>query len=267
MKTSIRVFTGLTFAILIFLACKKNALTTTNGLIEADQLLATAAQQRNVSKEDFMKTLVDKAKFTAAQNVFFPSALAVDFTKKWVTLPVYQGIGPSGQPTYFIMTESADYEIAKLLGVNFAPKLINGRGTAGSQQVTIENGMIKFKGDVDFTPVRSITPGPFPNTFPPATAQPGSVGDAEYSPVIVLPSGSVMSASIVANSTGNHDHLVSIDYAKGTVVFELLDGFEGGEQYYFHLVTESSDMGAATIERGHIYSAISKPAYVWQKHA
>jgi hypothetical protein len=59
-----------------------------------------------------------------------------------------------------------------------------------------------------------------------------------------------MSASIVANSTGKHDHLISIDYAKGTVVFELLDGFEGGEQYYYHLVTESSDMGAATIERG-----------------
>ncbi len=229
---------------------QKKCTDNTNGLIEADQLLATAAQQRNVSKDDFMKTLVDKAKFTAAQNVFFPSALAVDFTKKWVTLPVYQGIGPSGKPTYFIMTESADFEIAKLLGVNYAPKLINGSGTAGSQQVTIENGMIKFKGDVDFTPVRSLTPGPFPNTFPPATAQPGSVGDAEYSPVIVLPSGSVMSASIVANSTGNHDHLVSIDYAKGTVVFELLDGFEGGEQYYFHLVTESSDMGAATIERG-----------------
>ncbi len=250
MKTSIRVFTGLVFAILIFFACKKTSQATKDGLSEANELLATAAQQRNVSKEDFMKTLVDKAKFTAAQNVFFPSALAVDFTKKWVTLPVYQGIGPSGKPTYFIMTESADFEIAKLLGVNYAPKLINGRGTAGSQQVTIEKGMIKFKGDVDFTPVRSLTPGPFPNTFPPATAQPGSVGDAEYSPVIVLPSGSVMSASIVANSTGNHDHLVSIDYAKGTVVFELLDGFEGGEQYYFHLVTESSDMGAATIERG-----------------
>ncbi len=59
-----------------------------------------------------------------------------------------------------------------------------------------------------------------------------------------------MSASIVANSTGNHDHLVSIDYAKGTLVFELLDGFEGGEQFFFHLVTESSDKGAATIERG-----------------
>ncbi len=237
------------FVLAFILSCKKTPIKP-DSLKEVDILLTTAAQQRKISKEDFMKTLVDTKKFTSEQNVFFPSALAIDFKKKWVTLPVYQGIGPRGNPTYYIITEAADFDVAKKLGLNYAPKLVNGRGTAGSQQVTIENGMIKFKGDVDFTPVRSITPGPFPNTFPPATAQPGSVGDAEYSPVIVLPSGSVMSASIVANSTGNHDHLVSIDYAKGTVVFELLDGFEGGEQYYFHLVTESSDMGAATIERG-----------------
>jgi len=237
------------FVLAFILSCKKTPIKP-DSLKEVDILLTTAAQQRKISKEDFMKTLVDTKKFTSEQNVFFPSALAVDFKKKWVTLPVYQGIGPRGNPTYYIITEAADFDVAKKLGVNYAPKLVNGRGTAGSQNVTIENGMIKFKGDVDFTPVRSITPGPFPNTFPPATAQPGSVGDAEYSPVIVLPSGSVLSASIVANSAGNHDHLVSIDYVKGTVVFELLDGFEGGEQFYFHLVTESSDMGAATIERG-----------------
>ena len=250
MKSSIQLFTGFALAILLFLACKKNKENNRAYIKEADELLATAAQQRGVSKEDFMKTLVDKGKFTSKQNVFLPSALAVDFTKKWVTLPVYTGIGPSGNPTYFIITEGADYEVAKLMGLNYAPKLVNGRGTVGSQQVTLENGMIKFKGDVDFSPVRTLAPGPFPNTFPPSVAIPGSVGDAEYSPVIVLPSGSVMSASIVANSTGTHDHLVSIDYVKGTVVFEILDGFEGGEQYYFHLVTESSDMGAATIERG-----------------
>lgn len=235
----------------IFISCKKNSETAiSENLKEADGLLATAAQQRNISKEEFMKTLVDIGKFTAQQNVFFPSALVVDFTAKRVTLPVYKGIGPSGNPTYYIITEAADYDVAKLMGVNFAPRLIYGKGTTGSQQVTIENGMIKFKGDVNFTPVRSVTPGVFPNTFPPATAQPGSIGDAEYSPLIVLPSGSVMSVSIVANGTGTHDHLISIDYAKGTLVFELLDGFEGGEQFYYHLVTESSDMAAATIERG-----------------
>jgi hypothetical protein len=40
-----------------------------------------------------------------------------------------------------------------------------------------------FKGDVDFRPVRSVTPGPFPNTLPTASAQLGSVGDARiFSP-------------------------------------------------------------------------------------
>ncbi len=234
-----------------FLACEKNKdKATSEGMKEVDQLLTTAAQQRNISKDAFMSLLVNTSKFTVAQNVFFPSALAINYNTKHVTLPVYKGIGPSGNPTYYIITESADFDIAKSLGVNFAPKLLNGSGTGGSQQVTMENGMIKFKGDVNFAPVRTLAPGLFPNTFPPSVAIPGSVGDAEYSPLIVMPSGSVMSVSIVANSTGNHDHLVSIDYAAGTVVFELLDGFEGGEQYYYHLVTESSDMGAATIERG-----------------
>lgn len=254
MKSLIRLFASFVLVILIFSSCKKNENPTQDSssaaLKEADVLLEAAAQQRNVSKEDFIKTLTDVKKFTAEQNVFFPSALAIDFTNKTVTLPVYKGIGPSGNPTYFIITEAADFYVAKKMGLNFAPKLINGRGTAGSQQVTIENGMIKFKGDVDFRPVRSVEPGLFPNTLPPAKAQPGSIGDAEYSPLIILPTGAAMSASIVANSTGTHDHLVSIDYAKGTVVFELLDGFEGGEQYYFHLVTESSDMVPATIERG-----------------
>jgi len=251
MNLLIRSFTGFAFATLMFASCKKNPdAPVQDSLKEADELLTTAAKERNISKEDFMKILINDKRYSAEQNVFFPSALAVDFSKKWVTLPVYKGIGPSGNPTYYIITEAADFKVAKKLGVNYAPKLVNGRGTAGSQDVKIENGMLKFKGDVDFSPVRSLEPGVFPNTFPPAKAQPGSVGDMEYSPLIVFPSGSVMSASIVANSTGKHDHLVSIDYVKGTVVFELLDGFEGGEQYYFHLVTESSDKGAATIERG-----------------
>ncbi len=251
MKSTKILLTGFALVMLIFSACKKNSDTGMAAYIsEADGLLATAAQQRNVSKEDFMKSLVNVSKFTADQNVFFPSALAIDFTKKWVTLPVYKGIGPSGSPTYFIVTESADFDVAKMMGVNYAPRLAFARGAPGSQPVTIENGMIKFNGDVNFSPARILEPGKFPNTFPPSKAQPGSVGDSKYSPLIVLPSGSVMSVSIVANSTGNHDHLISIDYTKGTLVFEILDGFEGGAQFFYHLVTESSDEGAATIERG-----------------
>ncbi len=139
--------------------------------------------------------------------------------------------------------------MAKVLGVNYAPKLVNGRDTDGAQEASIVGGLLKFEGDVDFSPVRQVAPGLFPSTFPPAVAQPGAIGDARYSPLVVLPSGPVINAPIVANGTGTPDHLVRIDYKKGTVVLELLDGFQGGQEYYYHLVTESSDRGAATIER------------------
>jgi hypothetical protein len=186
---------------------------------------------------------------TPEQNVFLPNLLAVDFAARTATLPLLRGIGPSGQPTYFIVTEAASYNVARILGVNYAPKLIYGRDTDGSQEVTFERGTIRFKGDVDFSPVRRLQAGTT-STFPPSLAQPGAVGDAEYSSLVVLPSGTVINAQIVANATGLHDRAVAIDYRRGTVTMQILDGFQGGEQFFFHLVTDSSDPVAATIELG-----------------
>ena len=224
-------------------------------LAEADELLTATASFTGTQKADQAQLRTAEAaavRFTRRQNVFFPGALAVDFRRSvpTITLPLYRGLGPDNSPVYYILTEAANFNVAKLLGVNFAPKLVFGRDTDGSQEATIERGLIKFESNVNFSPVRSVTAGAFPNTFPPAAAVPGAVGDALYSPLVVLPSGSVINAPIVANSTGTHDHLVSIDYKKGTVVFELLDGFEGGQQHYYHLVTESSDISASAIERG-----------------
>lgn len=232
-------------------AAKKTAFDEAAALKEADGLLTAAASLTGTTKFDAAQAQTQStARFTRAQNVFFPNVLAIDFRKKQVTLPLYKGLGPDGSPVYYIITEAANFYVAKLLGVNFAPKLVFGRDTDGSQEATVANGLLKFEGNVDFSPTRVVKPGPFPNTVPPAVAQPGAIGDAKYSPLVVLPSGSVINAPIVANRTGTHDHLVSMDIAKGTVVFELLDGFQDGQEYYFHLVTESSDMGAATIERG-----------------
>jgi hypothetical protein len=64
----------------------------------------------------------------------------------------------------------------------------------------------------------------------------------------VLPSGSVLNIQIVANSTGLHDRAVSVDYRRGTITLQILDGFQGGDQFFYHLVTDSSDPVAATIE-------------------
>ena len=143
-----------------------------------------------ISREALMKARAP-GRFSRAQNVFLPSVVAIDFQRKHVTLPLYKGIGPGGAPTYFIITEAASFEVAQRLGVNYAPKLAYGRGTEGSQAVTLADGQLKFAGDVDFQPERQVKPGLFPNTFPPALAQPGSLADAAYSPLVVLPSGSV----------------------------------------------------------------------------
>ena len=230
-------------------------------LQEATALLGAQARLLGMNPDELMKARM-AGRFSREQNVFLPAVVAIDFKQRRVTLPLYKGIGPSGNPTYYILTEAADFEVARRLGVNYAPKLANGRGTEGVQAATMENGLLKFAGDVDFKPERAVKPGKFPNTFPPAMAQPGSLADANYSPLVVLPSGSVVNASIVANGTGQHDHAKNIDYARGTVEFELLDGFEGGDQYYFHIVTESSDMGAATIERGTFTPRLGKlPAF------
>lgn len=189
-------------------------------------------------------------RFTRAQNVFVKSALAIDLNAAapTVTLPLFTGVGPSGAPTYFIVTEAADYNVARTLGVNYAPKLIHARGSGGDQEVTFRRGRIAFRGDVDFSPTRRLVAGP--NGFPPATAEPGSVADAEYSSAVVLPSGSVLNAQIVANRTGTHDRVVSVDTRRGRVTLQLLDGWQGGDRFYYHLVTDVSDPVPATIELG-----------------
>lgn len=214
---------------------------------DVEAILSAAAKQAKTSKDAFQKNLVTN-RFTSEQNVFLPSALAVDFSKPTATLPLYKGIGPSGQPTYYIITEAADFDVAKRLGVNYSPKLNNGKDTEGVQKVTLKDGVIMFAGDVDFKPERILEAGD--TVIPPARFEPGAVADDKYSPLIQLPSGIILNTPIVANASGTHDHLVNIDYDKGTVEFELLDGFQGGQQYYYHLVTDSNDKLASTIERG-----------------
>jgi len=80
----------------------------------------------------------------------------------------------------------------------------------GAQTATIKDGLITFKGKVDFSRVYKVVPGS-PDPFPPTVADPGAVADAEWSSVVVLPSGIVINAQIVDNKTGTHDRLKSVD--------------------------------------------------------
>jgi hypothetical protein len=191
------------------------------------------------------------SKFKPSDHVFIKSALAIDFTyrKASVTLPLYRGLDSSGESVYYILTDSSDFMFAHELGINYAPKLRKAAGSPGAQTATIRDGLITFRGKVDFSPEYKVVPGS-PNPFPPAVANPGAVADADWSSIVVLPSGIVINAQIVDNKTGRHDRLRSIDIPHRTVTLSILDGTQGGRQYFYHLVTDASASLPAVLEKG-----------------
>jgi hypothetical protein len=227
-------------------------------LREVRQLLAAEGLQGAALIDELRDR---RTRFTNEENVFLSSTIALDDLEDpeqaSAVVPLFRGIGPDGQDDEeYIITESSDYWVARLLGVNYAPKLVWARGSGGDQAVTVEGGRMAFRGAVDFGPELSVTPAteetvvPGTSVFPPAAVQPGAVADDEWSSAVVLPSGLVLNAQIVANDTGVHDRVVDIDPEGRQVRMELLDGFQGDDALYYHFVTDSSDPVAATLERG-----------------
>lgn len=190
--------------------------------------------------------------FKPSDHVYIKSALAVDFTyrKATVTLPLYRGVGPDGKDVFYVLTESSDFDVAKRLGINYSPKLIWAKGSAGAQPVTLEHGVMHFVGAVDFSPVYKAVAGDPPGYFPPKAADPGAVADARWSSIVVLPSGQVMNAQVVQNASGAHDRLINIDLPHRSVMIKILDGEENGKQYFYHMVTDASAAVPAVLEKG-----------------
>src|SRR4029077_4502744 len=127
------------------------------------------------------------------------------------------------------------------------------------------DGTLVFdKGTVDFSPVRSVVPGPAGAEFPPVSVQPGAVGDADYSPFVQVTNaaGVIYNAPIVAFNVdasqinfpdGNvdytkvHDEVVAIDPINQTVTLNVINGFSFGRPVWYLSMETSSALGA-TIE-------------------
>ena len=222
--------------------------------------------------------------FTSAQNVFLPSVLGIDFRVDrnvvpegpTARFPMFQGweiVNGTPREAYYVITEASDLATATELGVIFSPRMANAIGSNGEQNSTwSEDGRLVFEGTVDFSATRNLVEGaPSPDGllvgFPPAQVTPGATADANWSSYVVLPdSNIVINAQMVANSTGIHDRIpnpngngqtdeddfnnpnLAIDQA--SVVMQLLDGWHDDRPYYFHIVTDTSDPGPATIELG-----------------
>jgi hypothetical protein len=217
------------------------------GLREAASLLAE--EGRDAGRTPF--TPETAVKFNPDDNVYVTSALAVDFTygQATVTLPLFKGFAPSGDPVYYVLTDASDFEVARRMGLNFSPKLANAAGSKGAQTARLEDGHLHFLGNIDFARKYQVKPG-IKSPFPPSVAVPGAVADGDWSSIVALPSGVVLNAQIVHNNSGNHLRLQKIDLQHMTVTLSVLDGFEDGKQYFYHLVTDVSADVPSVIEKG-----------------
>jgi hypothetical protein len=182
-----------------------------------------------------------------------------------ITLPLYQGAMKNGRtPVWYILTDVDDAQVAAELGLNFSAKMTFASNAARTANLDANGDLVFDAGTVDFSPVRSLTPGPAGQEFPPTATQPGAVGDKNYSPFVqvVNAAGVIYNAPIVAFGVnaneinfpnGNvdyskvHDEVVAIDPVNMTVTVQLVNGFSFGKPVWYMSMDTSSMLGA-TIE-------------------
>ena len=182
-----------------------------------------------------------------------------------ITLPLYEGFMDDGTntPVWYILTDTSDQSQAAALGLNFSAKLQFAAIGARTATFGADNVLHFKKGRVNFAPHRVLTAGS-PNAYPPAQAHAGSVGDTNYSPLVMVTNqgGTIYDAPIVAfgvqaseinfpngnvDYTKVHDEVVAIDTVNMTVTLQLVNGFSFGRPVWY-VSMDSSDPTVAAIE-------------------
>ena len=187
----------------------------------------------------------------------------VDAINGTITLPLYLGhMKGSGKNVWYILTDVDDSNVAAELGLNFSTKLTFASAAARTANFDDQGNLVFDAGTVNFSPVRSIVPGPSGAEFPPVSVKPGAIGDANYSPYvrIVNAAGVIYNAPIVAFGVnadqisfpnGNvdyskvHDEVVAIDPANMTVTIQLINGFSFGRPVWYISMDASIPLAAA----------------------
>lgn len=185
------------------------------------------------------------------------SAMEIDTVRATVVLPLYRGQDATGGSVYFILTESNIVDESERLGLNWTPKLVHAMNTRAVQRGTaVTTGrpnpknfpVIRFAGNVDFAPTRRLVPGPELFPLDPATTA-GSVGDAMYTPLVTLDNKIVYNAPHIANRTGVHDRVLSMDTIGMRVKMQAVKGFYEGFAILY-LSTDVTDEDLSALEEG-----------------
>jgi hypothetical protein len=190
----------------------------------------------------------------------------IDLKAETITLPLYEGRMKDGRKVWYILTDTTDAGNAAALGLNFSSKLNYSAVGRAVRHATMDKDttLIFDSGMVDFSPSRRVVPGDAPNYFPPKAAEPGSVGDQDYSPLVKIDNagGYIYNAPIVAFNVeasqinfcqGNpdyslvHDKVVSICPETQTVTLRLTEGFSFSRPVLY-LSMDANDPVVATLE-------------------
>jgi hypothetical protein len=210
----------------------------------------------------------------------------VDLDKATITLPLYRGQTKAGKNVWYVLTDTTDQGNATALGLNYSAKLNYAAVGSAARNATLEkDGTLTFdKGTVDFSPAWSITPGNAPDFFPPKAFTPGSVGDADYTPLIRIGNsgGQVYNAPILAYDVSadqlakscvtkggkvdhalTHDKVVSIcpeGKNGGEVTLQLTTGFSFAKPVLY-LSLDASDGLPAAMEQVTVAPALKDLAF------
>jgi hypothetical protein len=197
----------------------------------------------------------------------------MDLNTGVVTLPLYKGhMKGTDKTVWYILTDTSDKGQADALGLNYSAKLEYAATCKAARNGFYANdGSVVFEqGTVDFSPVRSVTPGKAPNAFPPTKFQPGSVGDADYSPLVRL-GGVIYNAPVVAFDVEDadidfcskapdyskvHDKVTRICPKDNTVTLKLSNGFSFSRPIVY-ISTDSNDPLAASLEAATLAPALN----------
>jgi hypothetical protein len=187
---------------------------------------------------------------------------SVDVNASTVTLPLYKGQLVTGETVWYVITDTTDKGNAEALGLNLSPKLTYSVLGARTANLGPNNTLVFDNGTVDFSPERQVMPGN-ESAFPPSQADPGEIGDSDYSPLVVVRNAGshVYNAPIVAYNveeselaafcSGNpdysvvHDKVVSICPQDGTVTLFLTPGFSFARPVIYLSLDASAPLAAA----------------------
>lgn len=189
----------------------------------------------------------------------------VDLAASTVTVPLHQGRMKSGETVWYVLLDTDDRGQADALGINYAPKLTFadiGKAVR-SARFDSQYTLIFEAGKVDFKPERKVVPGNAPNFFPPKVAEPGSVGDADYTPLVRIENAGrhIYNAPVIAFDVAAadlnkfcsgkpdykqvHDRVVSICPETGKVTLSLVAGFSAARPVLYTSTDANNPVPAA----------------------